>query len=1413
MSDNETDNDKLKAFLSESLTEYMIPSVYVRLPEMPFTPNGKIDRKALPEPSVGGRAAYIEPATDKERIVAEIMGSILGVSEPVSAEDSFFELGGDSIKAIRMVSLLRERSVQISVAGIMKNKTVRSIAANAVIETAAAISQEPYEGYIKEEPYEGYIKDTAIIAYFKDVELPEPWHYNQAQLFSLSGRADLQILQNVWDSLKYQHDMLRAVVRDGRIFVRSANIRLEIEEHSAADKSEITGICSEIQQHIDMSGALVRTALIHGADGDYFFIAAHHLIIDGVSWRVIRSDLETAYSQAVSGAEINLPAKTNTYNDFAQLQHRYRDSYKLTREIPYWTAVQKKLEALPCSAAKAHDRRFEHITVFLNEQETYRFLHTNFGILKTDINDALLTAVGAGYRALTGETAVSVQLEGHGREDMGEHLITDRTVGWFTSMYPVVLEDLNGDVRHDLLTVKETLHRVPNKGVGYNVLRYLEGKENIPVQPDRMEKILFNYLGDMGSENSEDTSFFRDSDIFIGEEVSSRNNGDPDLTINCIVINGSFELRLDYNADIFSNDAAQKFADSILSEMKRITTYLSECDTPAVTASDLGETEWTEEEFEKIMNEFAARGERPERIYPMLPMQEGMLFKNVSEPDSLAYRMADIYEADAVFTEKQLRRVLERLGKKHEVLRTAIIYRGVGQPRQAIVDRQLGLTMLDISDSADPENELALIRRNILKNGFDLQEKPLFGLTCVKSSPEHSYFIVSVHHAVIDGWCSALYMNDLDRYLREALSGFETADEAAVSGRYEKAVREILDKDKNAGLKYWRELLSDYETQARIPSYGIVPEDERSDQDTIVTYIDEETTSRLTDICRDSEATVSNGAELIWGLVNAVCSRTEDVVFAKVVSGRDNTSDNVDDIVGLFINSIPVRIKFDRSTTVRQALSQLQKQNAASNDFDHCALEQIQKQTSLGSDLFQSVFAFENYNSGKEETNTESLLIPVDIREEIFDDINPVAMIDNGKLVFAVSYNTERYRESEIKRISAMIGTLVKEITEHPDRPLSELELLDSSAKTEVLELSTGETLGYDRRGTWVDLFRTQAEKTPERNAVTDSEGSFTYRELDRISDNIAAYLLDSGVKPNTFIAIKMGRSKLFTAAVLGIHKAGAAYLPIDADYPEERIAYMLEDSEASIVLTEDAVGKAISKYENAKPINLAENDSLAYMIYTSGSTGKPKGVMIPHRAMLNFVHFIAYRCMITENSRIVCYSSFSFDASVENLYPALTVGGSVFIVPEKERHDIFEMRRYLRINGITGGVYPTRFGLLLAGDEMLDLDFFSVGGEAMTAMPHVSGRVYNAYGPTEFTVCGSYYELDKTKKYDSIPIGRPITNCYAFIVGLHGELLPRGIAGELCLVSKVRKCTAPEILHGTTRKDSSNISDVSTRR
>ena len=259
-----------------------------------------------------------------------------------------------------------------------------------------------------------------------------------------------------------------------------------------------------------------------------------------------------------------------------------------------------------------------------------------------------------------------------------------------------------------------------------------------------------------------------------------------------------------------------------------------------------------------------------------------------------------------------------------------------------------------------------------------------------------------------------------------------------------------------------------------------------------------------------------------------------------------------------------------------------------------------------------------------------------------------------------------------------------------------------------------------------------------------------TYSELDKLSDKIAAYLLSEGVKKNEFVAVRLGRVKEFIAAVLGVHKAGAAYLPIDLDYPAGRVSYMLEDSEAKITLTENILQKiAMSEHKENFSIRGTKPENFAYMIYTSGSTGKPKGVVIQHKALLNFVHCIKNYCSLTEESRISCHSNFAFDASVEDLFPALTVGGTVFIVPENARRDIFEMRNFISKHKINGGTYSTRFGQLLTDENYsLDVDYIVLGGEAMTNIPNVRGKVFNAYGPTEFTVDATYFEVEKGKNY-----------------------------------------------------------------
>ena len=345
----------------------------------------------------------------------------------------------------------------------------------------------------------------------------------------------------------------------------------------------------------------------------------------------------------------------------------------------------------------------------------------------------------------------------------------------------------------------------------------------------------------------------------------------------------------------------------------------------------------------------------------------------------------------------------------------------------------------------------------------------------------------------------------------------------------------------------------------------------------------------------------------------------------------------------------------------------------------------------------------------------------------------------------------------------------------------NEMRSLTADEVQELLALSRGESLSYDTTKTWIDLFHEQVALHPDQPAVVDAEGSYTYRELDEASDAVAKYLLNKGLPPDTFIAIRMDRSRLFMAAALGVHKASVAYVPIDLEYPAERVEYMMEDSEATLTLDEAAVREAVASGTSGE-LRVAGPESLAYMIYTSGSTGKPKGVMIQHKALLNFVHFIRKEWHLTADSRIACHSNFAFDAAVEDLYPVLTVGGTLYIVPEPARMDIGLLRQYLADNAITGGCYTTQLGQLLGSGEPLEVDYICLGGEKMTTTPQTTGRVLNTYGPTEFTVDSTYFEVEKGRHYDNIPIGRPLYNLMALVLDSKGQLLPKGETGELCM-------------------------------
>lgn len=1363
------DEAGLRAWLEANLAEYMVPSVLMRLDALPLTPNGKVNRKALPEPELSSAREYVPPEGPAEEAVADAMQAVLGLEQPVGALDSFFDLGGDSIKAIRLVSLLRNEQVNLQASDIMQQKTVRGIARAAAPEAEAALSQEPFEGFVGRSP---------IMGFFEDLRMPVPTHFNQSRMLVCRERLRAETLRAAMGPILRQHDLLRAIVRNKALYVpaweetRDGLGLDEIDLQSTEDwKRAISDACGAAQVSFRPEEPLWRMILFHAPEKDYLFLCAHHLIIDAVSWNILLDDLETAYLQASQGGPVRLPIKTSTYRDYVKAAEAYRASETMEREIQYWKRTEELLAGAPGSLGKDYSRAFCNLEVAASPEATRRILHAAVGQFHADRNDYLLTALALNCLNRFGWNRISVQMEGHGREPVFEGLRLERTVGWFTSVYPAVFDKVSDNIRETFRQVKETLHRIPNKGAGYNVLRFMPGTPAVRTEKDRWPRVGFNYLGEIGG--GQNGGLFKLAEGFeTGAEIARENLFGPDLMINCLVENDRFRLFLQYNMKAGDEEQMRDFAEGYLRELERVAAYLEKMEAPVLTATDLGETVWNDSEFTAVMKDFAQRGEALERIYPLTPMQEGILLKYLSEKDSWAYRLVTIIKLDIVPEEERLVRGCKLLMEKNPVLRSAIIYDGVSEYRQAITDRKPAVRMVDLTGKADPEDAVLALRREILTNDYELQRKPLFQIVCAKTGERESYLLFATHHIIIDGWCIPLLADEI----------MELSETGAISGdggSYEDAVLDVLRRDRREAMAYWGKLLEGYETAAEIPVYPM-EEDEYGETDTAEILIPRAIVEKMEALCRKEGVTLSTAVELAWALLISAACGLDDVVYAKVVSGRNNARMNVDRIVGLFINAIPVRVTTDVETTVAQALKALQEQAAKSSEYDYCALADILTLTPLGNKLFQSVFAFENYDSGAERKRRSVKYHPeiFYFKEENIDLLTPSAsMTPEGELRFRIVYDNTMYREAEMRRIVRLYSQLICEIAEKPEERVCRLRRVSEEDEAELLALSRGETLAYDASKTWVDLFLERLAVDGTRLAVDDGTHTYTYAELDETAGRLAAYLKARGVHENAFVAIRLPRSREVIAAILAVHKLGAAYVPIDPAYPESRVRHMLEDSGAKVIIEPsvfDSLGD--SRYEG-KPT--AEN--LAYMIYTSGSTGKPKGAVLHQRGLMNFTVATAKQNELTPEDRIASHRSFSFDAHIEDVFPVLSSGGSIHIMPEEIRKDFGAIESFIRDHRITGCGFTTSIGKTLLTDFDLPVRYMTVGGEALTGVVGGKIQIINEYGPTECTNDTCVFKLQRGRSYRAIPIGRPMPNSWCFITDRHGNLLPRGFMGELC--------------------------------
>ena len=1386
--------ESLRDFMAQSLTEYMIPDAFMQLDVMPMTPGGKIARKQLPVPDLSGQVEYVQPANETEQLIADTMAQVLGIKEPVGALDSFYALGGESIKAIRLVSLLRQHGLELRVAQVMKLKTVRAIA-DVVMEDANHLS-------ISQEAWSGAVPNSAIVDFFFNLNLPKPNHFHQSLSAETIAPLDMNAFKGALDAIVNHHDMLRALVKDGSLFVRFADedklYRLFEFDCKNLNENEISETIlkkgTEIRSTFDIQNeGMMRVAVFHLSNRDVLLMVIHHLVIDGVSWRIIKEDLADSYKALAQNKPVQLPQKTHSYRDYCEALRKWHSSPMAKQENAYWQRQRQAMDKESSSAGNDYSRQFAKTTLQIDEKHTDLLLHKSSTAYNTGINDLLLTALGRSYFKLTGNRSLSVQLEGHGREQFDKDLAIDRTIGWFTSTYPVLLHDLGSDLRHDIRNVKESLHAIPNNGFGYSQL--------FGVNIEGMPLVSFNYLGEMDAEQTEE-SFFVPTSYRTGLDISEKNTFGASVNLNGSVTDGVLSFEMNYDKSVLPDEFADSFVQLFVSEIAAIAEHCAAATSTEITASDLGETAWSDDEFQSVCNSFGKHGETLQRIYPLTPMQEGMLLAYITNPDTEAYRMQTAFSMKALPTREQLETVMELVAQQYETLRTSIIFHDVQEYRQAILDRKLPVRMVDISNEAKPEVAFLHVMEKDRKAKFDIQHDALFHLVCAKTGEKSCYLSLFMHHIIVDGWCLPLINDAFLKALHHVMLNVEIQPFTVKPGQYESFVRELKSKDFDASLDYWKNLLTGYSTKAIVPKDKNIPAKERSLKASHAIEIDGETVKKLQTFCKDESLTINSVLELTWGLVLQTYNRTDDAVFVKVVSGRSGTSQNVENVVGLFINSIPVRVRTSSDMTVCEAVRQVCTQASESNEHDFCPLSEIQQQSELGMDLFQSILAFENYPTNDDKDVANPLGIePFEVVEPNINEITIAAYSDDNRMTILMKFANDMYRDDTIKRTLRMMKNILCNIAENPYCKISELSLLTNDETEALVELGKGKELNFDTSETLPSILREKAKEYADNTLLVFENRQYTFRQADEITERLARYLKSIGLQHEQAVGVMIERSELMFIYSMAVMKAGGTYMPLDSHFPEDRLMFMCEDADVRIILTDDGLASHIlpsykgqiirrpelqwafdneDKYADVRLPEIKPEDRMV-ILFTSGSTGKPKGVELEQHGIVNYCHWYVHEYEMSASDRAVGYANYGFDAHMIDIYPIMLAGASVYIMPEDMRLDLMAMSKYIDQNKLTIAFFTTQIGCQLV--QMFDLKtmrLLSTGGEKMPPITPPNFRFINPYGPTECSLFSTIYDV-KTY-FEGEYIGCAIDNYQLYIVDSQGNLVPEGVPGELLI-------------------------------
>ena len=782
------------------------------------------------------------------------------------------------------------------------------------------------------------------------------------------------------------------------------------------------------------------------------------------------------------------------------------------------------------------------------------------------------------------------------------------------------------------------------------------------------------------------------------------------------------------------------------------------------------------------------------KTYPLLQSQLGVFYDCLKFPQVMQYNIPCITELSHDINMDRVEQAIQTIFSHRPELSMRFLIDDNGEPRQYV----------------DETKQLAIVRREMTEDDFRqyayhgfcrpfdiMGEEPLLRIELITTTEGKRYMLLDIHHLISDGTSYLVLFPQRDLPLAyegkplppQEYSILDAAeDEAACLGNEEYERAKAVMTEKYAGVD--------------LATLSARPENPVGEMGQESAYISR---TQVDNWCQENGFAPYQLFQAAFSYVLARMLREEKVAYTTIYHGRRDP--RVKQAYGMFVRTIPFMMEIKQEQTVREYIAsvhQEMKETLAqlAYPFSHfCRDIGVQPGISF------NFTALPGWEEACHFGETHCPLVQQD-RGDVFYDMLAHIFLAGENYDIRMESSLAMNSRKQMRTMADAIKATMEHMMAQPDGAIDSISIVSDEDAERIIKIGTGKDIDVDLSKTFANLFTEQAQRTPDAPAVVDRDSQLTYGEMDRYSNALAHQLIDFGVRPDDFVCVMLDRFKEFPLAVLAIHKAGAAYTPLDFEYPNERLSYMLENSESKVLITTHDVLQAKQaegdfstaaartffiddfmadeivncKSSNCKSIDLSRPDGLAYMIYTSGSTGKPKGAMLHQAGLRNFIAVVIDMEKLTANDRISGHRSFSFDAHIEDMYPVLTLGGSFHIMPTEIRKDLAAIRQFLIDHQCTGGGYSTAMtSLLLNTFDDLPIRFTTGGGEKMDGVYSDHIEIINVYGPTECTDDTSYYSIPAGSRVENIPIGQSVANNWNFIVDTAGNLMPLGVSGELC--------------------------------